>query len=181
MTHAARLDPPRSEALRRETRGRPARASSADETPHDRGGRGSHRESGTPAPRRVVPILAGLTVVVVDDDADSLEYFTVALRSRGASVTTASTAIEALRLVREQRPDVVLSDIAMVDQDGYWLVRQIRGLSDVTAPRVPVIATTAYGREHSRERTMAAGFTDHLPKPVDPDVLCRAIASAAGR
>ena len=125
--------------------------------------------------------LVGLQVVAVDDDEDSLEYFAVALRACGAAVLTASTAVDALALVRERGPHVVLSDIAMVGQDGYWLVREIRGLDDKDARAVPVVATTAYGREHPRARALAAGFVDLLPKPVDPEVLCLAIARAAGR
>jgi CheY-like chemotaxis protein len=125
-------------------------------------------------------ILVGLTVVVVDDDDDGLDYFTVALGACGAMVLAASTAPDALVLVREHRPHVVLSDLAMMGHDGYWLVAEIRRLADPAA-QVPVVATTAYGREHSRTRVMAAGFTDLLAKPVDPELLCRTIAAAAGR
>jgi len=125
--------------------------------------------------------LAGLKVLVVDDDEGNLDYFAMALRAYGARVVTASTAVDGLRLVQEHRPHVVLSDIAMVGHDGYWLVREIRGLADESMRGVPVVATTAYGREHSRARTLAAGFTEHLPKPVEPDVLCATIAAVAGR
>jgi CheY-like chemotaxis protein len=76
---------------------------------------------------------------------------------------------------------VVLSDIAMVGHDGYWLVREIRALPGAAGPALPVVAATAYGREHSRARALDAGFTDLLGKPVDPELLCRAIARAAGR
>ena len=142
-----------------------------------------HRSEESPIPRppELPRNLVGLEVVVVDDDADSLEYFAAALRACGATVTTASTAVAALALVRDRGPHVVLSDIAMVGQDGYWLVREIRGLADEDARAVPVVATTAYGREHSRARILASGFVDLLPKPVDPEVLCLAIARAAGR
>jgi CheY-like chemotaxis protein len=123
--------------------------------------------------------LAGVTVVVVDDDEGSLDYFAMALRTYGAVVLTASNAVDALQLVRERRPDAVLSDIAMADHDGYWLVREIRG--DAALQRIPVIATTAYGREHSRQRTLEAGFTEHLAKPVDPAILTVTIAKVTGR
>jgi CheY-like chemotaxis protein len=119
-------------------------------------------------------------VVVVDDDGGSLDYFATALRAADAVVVTASTAADGLRLIQERSPNVVLSDVAMPGQDGYWLVREIRGLSTPLCD-VPVVATTAYGRVHQRERALAAGFVDHLPKPVEPDVLCLAIARAAGR
>ncbi len=103
------------------------------------------------------------------------------LKICGAAVMTASSAVDGLALVRERRLDAVLSDIAMVGHDGYWLVREIRGLADEAARAMPVVAMTAYGREHSRDRVMAAGFNDFLPKPVDPELLCRTIKKAVGR
>jgi CheY-like chemotaxis protein len=145
--------------------------------PPDRGQRESSTPTRSPFPRDLV----GLDVLVVDDDSGSLDYFAAVLNLCGAIVMTASSALEALRLMQERRPHVVLSDIAMVGQDGYWLVREIRGLSDDTARAVPVVATTAYGREHSRDRALAGGFNDFLAKPVDPDLLCRTIAKATGR
>ena len=160
---------------------RPAHTRAAAESAsreHPVGGR--HQEASDRA-AKLPRNLLGLSVVVVDDDEASLEYFAVALRACGAVVLTASTALEALGLVERENPDVVLSDIAMVGHDGYWLVREIRQYADGAGLRVPVVATTAYGREHSRERILAAGFAEHLPKPVDPAVLCRVIGSAAGR
>jgi CheY-like chemotaxis protein len=69
----------------------------------------------------------------------------------------------------------------MVGEDGYWLIRRLRRLPADTVGNVPVIAATAYGREHSRARVVAAGFTEHLQKPVDPEELCRLVAKLAGR
>ena len=125
--------------------------------------------------------LEGVTVVVVDDDDSSLDYFAVALRASGATVMTAPNAGDALRLVREHSPDVVLSDLAMDGRDGYWLIDAIRNVPDERVSRVPVVATTAFGAEHPRARTSAAGFVEHLRKPVDPIILCRTIARVAGR
>lgn len=142
---------------------------------------GRDRESSTPRPSPSPRSLVGLKILVVDDDDGSLDYFAVALKTAGAVVATASTAVDALSIVQEQRPDAVLSDIAMPGQDGYWLVREIRGLPDPAARSVPVVATTAYGRVHSRQRALAAGFVDHLAKPVDPDLLCMTMARVAGR
>jgi CheY-like chemotaxis protein len=118
---------------------------------------------------------------VVEDDAPSAEYFAAALGTAGATVVTAPTAVEALRAVVERRPDVVLSDIAMPGHDGYWLVQQLRALPGAAGRHVPVVATTAHGGSHSRDRALAAGFVDHLPKPVEPESLWAAIARAAGR
>ena len=132
-------------------------------------------------PSRLPSSLVGLRVVVVDDDEDTVELFAAALSACGATVTTATNAAQALDLVTQVRPDVVLSDIAMARGDGYWLVGEIKRLSDEALRRIPVVAATAFGREHSHERVRAAGFADHLQKPVDPEVLCRTIARAAGR
>jgi CheY-like chemotaxis protein len=177
------LDFPRSEAFPERTAPPPrrrARAATQDWIPRDALS-GRHRAS--PATSRPGPLadLRGLTVVAVDDDPDTLDYFAVALRAAGAVVVLASNAPDALRLIEEHAPDVVLSDIAMMGHDGYWLVGKVRALADQAVSRLPVVAATAFGREHSRERTLAAGFNDHVRKPVDPEVLCRAIARAAGR
>jgi CheY-like chemotaxis protein len=132
-------------------------------------------------PGRLPSNLVGLTVVVVDDDPDALEVFQASLMACGATVATARTAAEALQLVSTRRPHVVLSDIAMAEGDGYWLVREIRALTDETLNRLPVVAATAFGQEHSRDRVLSAGFVEHLQKPIDPEVLCRTVARAAGR
>jgi hypothetical protein len=120
-------------------------------------------------------------ILVVDDDESSADYFTMALRSAGATVTMQGTATDAIRAIAEERPDVVLSDIAMPDHDGYWLLAQIRAHRDPAVANTPVVATTAHGYEHSPERALAAGFAEHLAKPVDPVVLCVTMARVAGR
>jgi CheY-like chemotaxis protein len=148
---------------------------------YDPRARGHHRESSASQPSRMPRNLEGLKVLVVDDDEDTVDLFAVALVACGAAVTTAMTAVIALRLANEIRPDVILSDIAMPDGDGYWLLNEIRQLPDETIRHVPIVAATAFGQEHSRARALAAGFKDHLRKPVDPDVLCRTMAMAAGR
>jgi CheY-like chemotaxis protein len=174
--------PARSESLPKQPRRHDLVATGSEhECSSDDDAVAAPRESARPAESRPRRRLAGLKVVVVDDDEGNLDYFAMALRTYGAEVATASAAVEALRLIQQEKPDVVLSDIAMVGHDGYWLVREIRGLADPSVRRVPVVAPTAYGREHSRARTLAAGFTEHLPKPVDPDVLCQTIAGLAGR
>jgi diguanylate cyclase len=171
---------PHAEALPKPPRQRHITAAS-EQRPSHRSVAGAHRDSSQPASARpgVAPVLAGLTIVVVDDDPDSLDYFGMALRAAGAAVIAASNAPDALRTVREQRPNVVLSDIAMKEHDGYWLLREIRRTDDEAVSRLPVIATTAFGREHSQQRTLAAGFNDHLQKPVLPETLWQAMAKAA--
>ena len=148
-----------------------------DDPPHQPAGRpelGGHQR---PLPH----VLSGLRILVVDDDSDILELFTTALVACGGQVSTADNARDALALAMQLRPHVIVSDIAMVGEDGYWLIRRVRQLPAEMGPTVPVIAATAYGREHSRARVLAAGFTDHLQKPVDPEALCRLVARLAGR
>jgi len=123
----------------------------------------------------------GLRVLVVDDDADVLELFAVALTACGADVTTTDNARDAIALATRTRPHAIVSDIAMVGEDGYWLVRELKRLPAEMVGDVPVVAATAYGREHPRARVLAAGFTEHLQKPIDPEQLCRIVARVAGR
>jgi CheY-like chemotaxis protein len=117
----------------------------------------------------------------VDDDRDILDLFATALRACGGEVSAADNASDGLALAIRTRPHVIVSDIAMVGEDGYWLIGRLRQLPADVLPQVPVVAATAYGREHSRTRVLAAGFTEHLQKPVDPEELCRVVAKLAGR
>ena len=126
-------------------------------------------------------ILGGLHILVVDDDRDILDLFATALTACGGQVTCADNASDALALAIRARPHVIVSDIAMVGEDGYWLIARLRQLPGDMRPDVPVLAATAYGREHSRARVLAAGFTEHVQKPVDPEMLCRVVAKLAGR
>ena len=120
-------------------------------------------------------------MLVVDDDADVLELFAVALTACGAEVTTTDNARDGVALATRMRPDVIISDIAMPGEDGYWLVRELKRLPAEIISDTPVIAATAYGREHPRARVLAAGFAEHLQKPIDPDQLCRLVASVIER
>jgi CheY-like chemotaxis protein len=129
---------------------------------------------------RLSRVLTGVRVLVVDDDEDTADLFAAALTACGADVVTATTASDALRVIAARAPDVVVTDIAMPGADGYWLIREIRQLADAPARTVPVVAVTAFGREHFRTRALAAGFVDHLEKPVDPETLCLAVARARG-
>jgi CheY-like chemotaxis protein len=116
---------------------------------------------------------------VVDDDEDTAALFATALAACGAEVDTAVSAIEALRIVSARAPDVVVTDIAMPGADGYWLVREIRQLVNAGTRPIPVIAVTAFGREHVRDRALTAGFADFLEKPLDPALRARTKSIAA--
>ena len=121
-------------------------------------------------------ILTGVRVLVVDDDNDVLELFTAVLTACGAEVTSTDNARDGVALATQMRPHAVLSDIAMPGEDGYWLVRELKRLPAELLGPVPIIAATAYGREHPRDRVLAAGFTEHLQKPIDPEELCQLVA-----
>jgi signal transduction histidine kinase/CheY-like chemotaxis protein len=123
-------------------------------------------------------VLEGLRILVVDDDPDSLEMLLSLLRAQHAIVTGAASAVEALEFVEKERPHVVVSDIAMPDRDGYWLMEQLRRLATEGGPNVPGIALTAFANQTMRERALATGFVAHLSKPFDPDQLVSTLRSA---
>jgi CheY-like chemotaxis protein len=132
-------------------------------------------------PGRLPQALNGVAVLVVDDDEDTADLFAAALSACGAHVVATTSAREAIRMVGGERPDVIVTDIAMPGADGYWLLGEILGSPDARVRTIPVLAVTAFGREHVRTRTLASGFVDHLEKPVDPEALCVAVARAVGR
>jgi PAS domain S-box-containing protein len=117
------------------------------------------------------PQLHGLRVLVVDDQPDILELLEDMLVACNAVVRVCSTARQALALVREWQPAVLVSDIAMPGEDGYWLIEQLRALPPEHGGAVPAIALTAYVRMEDRLRVLAAGFDQYLPKPVEPGEL----------
>jgi PAS domain S-box-containing protein len=125
--------------------------------------------------------LEGLRVVVVDDDPDARELLTTLLGKCRVDVRAVATVVEALRVIHEQRPDVIVSDIAMPDENGYDLIRQVRQLEPERGGLIPAVALTAYARDEDRTKTLAAGFQAHLTKPVEPAELTAIIASLARR
>jgi signal transduction histidine kinase len=125
--------------------------------------------------------LAGLRVLVVDDDADGVELLAAMLQRDGADVVSARSASEALEAVVERRPDVLVSDIAMPDRDGHDLIRSVRALPAEEGGRTPALALTAFSRPEDRRTTLAAGFNMYASKPVDPTELVISVASLAGR
>jgi CheY-like chemotaxis protein len=120
------------------------------------------------------PRLDHVRVLVVDDDADGVEMAAAVLREVGAAVVTSGTVREAIDHVRHSRVDIIVSDIAMPDEDGYSLIRQVR--QDL-ASDIPAIALTARVRREDRSEALAAGFQLHVSKPVMPVDLVSAVAS----
>jgi PAS domain S-box-containing protein len=125
--------------------------------------------------------LTGVRVLVVDDEADARELFTAVLERQGAEVRTSAAAREAFELLRSWRPDVLVSDIEMPDDDGYTLIQQVRALPPESGGRIPAVALTAYARVTDRSRALREGFHLHVTKPVEPAELAAAVANLAGR
>ena len=117
--------------------------------------------------------LHGVHVLIVEDDADSRNVLTVLLQRLGALVEAVGSAQEAFERVSHRRPDVLVSDIGMPDEDGYSLIRRVRLMSGER--RLPAIALTAYARQQDAETALKAGYDRHLPKPVAPADLVSAI------
>jgi CheY-like chemotaxis protein len=151
-----------------------ARASLPDgDTPQRRDNRKASAERATPRKQLVEARLVGVRVLVVDDAADALELMSFIFQHAGATVITARSAPEAIDIVRRQAIDVLVSDLAMPQRDGFWLVEQLRG--EDTGRRLVAIAVSGVTREN-RRRVLAAGFDDFLQKPLEPTELCRRVA-----
>jgi CheY-like chemotaxis protein/anti-sigma regulatory factor (Ser/Thr protein kinase) len=127
------------------------------------------------------PALNGLKVLVVDDDADSRRLLTTILEQCNAEIRTCSSTAEALEAVKQLKPDVLVSDIGMPDEDGYVLIEKLRTLEIDRLKRIPAVALTAYASAEDRVRALAAGYNMHVPKPVEPAELVVVIASLTGR
>jgi CheY-like chemotaxis protein len=118
---------------------------------------------------------------VVDDDDDTRGLVTSVLEMCGAEVTAVGTAREALREVERLRPDVLVSDLGMPGEDGYWLIEEVRALPAGRGGKTPAAALTAYARAEDRLRTLRAGFQHHVTKPAEPQELVAVVANLAGR
>jgi PAS domain S-box-containing protein len=125
--------------------------------------------------------LHGVTVLIVDDDADSREILATVLAEHGAGVTAVETVRQALAVAREARPDVVVCDLAMPGEDGFTFIRELRSWPEDEGDAIPSLALTAYARLEDRDRVLGAGFQLHLAKPVEPRDLLEAVARLARR
>jgi PAS domain S-box-containing protein len=124
---------------------------------------------------RAAPSLAGVDVVLIDDEPDARESVAAVLEQRGARVTIAASAQEGMEAIDRDPPHVVLCDLGMPGEDGYAFLRRLQRRPD--AP--PVAALTAYARDDDRTRALEAGFQAHLAKPVEPAELVAAVAALA--
>jgi signal transduction histidine kinase/ActR/RegA family two-component response regulator len=143
-------------------------------------------ERSTGTARRLTPErnssiqLAGIKILVVDDETDAREMLSTALSGYGAEMQTVSTARAALKVLPLYQPRILISDIGMPEEDGYVLIRQVRALAPPYG-KVPAIALTAYARPEDRMRALAAGYDEHVAKPAQPDALASLVARMIGR
>jgi CheY-like chemotaxis protein len=121
--------------------------------------------------------LYGLKILVVDDDVDTRELIEWVLKRVGAEVTSVGSAREALEVLEREKPHVLVSDIAMAEEDGYTLLKKIRALPPERGGRIPAIALTAHSLVQDRLQSLRAGFQSHVPKPVVPEELVEVVAS----
>jgi PAS domain S-box-containing protein len=119
--------------------------------------------------------LTGVSVLTVDDEEDTREFLQAALEQYGAKVISAGSATEAWQFLQTHKPDVLLSDVGMPDEDGFTLMRRIRSLPSELGGQIPAAALTAYAREGDRLEALAAGFHMHIPKPIEPIQLLTVI------
>lgn len=129
------------------------------------------------APLPFCPSLDGVRVLVVDDEADSREFITTVLQQCQAQVQAVSSVQEALQAITQWKPDVLVSDIGMPQEDGYSLIRQVRSQPPEQGGKIPAAALTAYARAEDRMRAIQEGYQIHLPKPVEPAELATVVAS----
>jgi signal transduction histidine kinase len=122
---------------------------------------------GSPGASVAPGVLSGFTIVAVDDDEDTRDLLQSVLQTAGARVHAAESAVVALALCLAERPDALVSDIAMPGRDGYSLMQDLRAQLGSAVPRVAV-ALSAYAAPADRERSLAAGYQGHVAKPFDP-------------
>jgi PAS domain S-box-containing protein len=140
-----------------------------------------HPTATSDVPFNCPPELEGLRLLVVDDEADTRSLLKAVLEGCGASVITVASSGEALIALKETRPDVLISDLGMPEEDGYTLIKKVRSLSAEDGGQTPSAALTAYARVEDRMKVLRAGFQIHIPKPVEPAELIAVVANLAGR
>jgi hypothetical protein len=126
-------------------------------------------------------VLEGLRIMVVDDEPDARRFVTRVFEECKAEVTAVGSAAEALAALPRVRPDVLVSDIGMPQTDGYELLRALRLRRPEEGGRIPALALTAYASAEDRRRAVAAGYQQHLAKPVDPADLVDAVGELVER
>jgi CheY-like chemotaxis protein len=132
-------------------------------------------------PPAIDQMIAGVRVLVTDDEPDARDVMRVVLESHGAEVVLAGSAAEAMEALQQSVFDAIVADIGMPDQDGYSMMRSIRLLPADRGGAIPAIAVTAYATLRERDDAINAGFTAHMGKPFDPDRLVATISKITQR
>ncbi|MGH9958749.1 MAG: hybrid sensor histidine kinase/response regulator, partial [Pyrinomonadaceae bacterium] len=125
--------------------------------------------------------LNGIHVLLVDDDADTLDLLSAALKQQKATVTAVSSAADAISAIKSSRPDIVVSDIAMPGEDGYQLIEKIRAMNVEPDGPIPAVAITAYAKEEDRETALSSGYQNYLAKPIELSELVTVVEQTVGR
>lgn len=120
--------------------------------------------------------LNGLRVLVVDSDLDSRVLLTMVFEEYGVETIAATSALEALEIVKQVKPDLLISEISLPNEDGYSLMRKVKALENARQVDIPAIALTTYDGEDDRAHALSVGFEKHLPKPFDIDELIITVA-----
>jgi PAS domain S-box-containing protein len=131
------------------------------------------------APDHCPPELAGLRLLIVDDQVEIRELLQEIFDACGSELRCCATAREALETLRTWRPDLLISDIAMPAQDGFWLIEQVRALPPERGGAIPAVALTAHARAEDERQIRAAGFQQFIAKPIEPLALRALIAQLA--
>ncbi len=121
--------------------------------------------------------LYGLKILVVDDDQDTRDLLEWVLKRVGAEVVAVPSAKAAMEALEKARPHILVSDIAMPEEDGLSLMRRIRALPREQGGRIPAVALTAHSMVQDRLQSLRAGFQSHVPKPVVPEELVEVVTS----
>jgi CheY-like chemotaxis protein len=140
------------------------------------------RDHGPAAPStETSPDIHGVRILIVDDEADTRSLLDLLLKKFGAEVVTAPSAAAALVDLERWKPDILLADIAMPEEDGYSLIGRVRALDPKQGGRTPAIALTAFASADAVTKALQAGFQKHLSKPIVPSQLLAAIASLVSK
>jgi PAS domain S-box-containing protein len=121
--------------------------------------------------------IKGTKILVVDDEPDARQLMSAILEQCGAEIKVAENAAQALSLIDEYRPDILISDIGMPETDGFELIKKIREKEKGSGKRLPAVALTAFARAEDRLKALSAGYNMHIPKPVEPTELIVVIAN----
>jgi len=124
-----------------------------------------------PAVIESLPRMDGFKVLAVDDEPDARQLLMTLFKRCGAEVAACGTAAETLQLLKTFEPDILVSDIGLPEEDGYSLIRKIRGNEKDSDKRLPAIALTAYARSEDRLKALSAGYNMYISKPVEPAEL----------